>query len=209
MWTSEAYGSDAVTPVAWVLAQTTKIKAGTAIVQMAARTPAATAMTAMTLQALSGGRFILGVGASGPQVVEGWHGVPYGRPITRTREYITIVRQILARDAPVQHDGYHYQLPYQKDGATGLGKPLKSILHGDPSLKIFTGTITPAGVGAAAEVADGFFPVFMIPERFDVFQDALEDGFAKAGGGKSLESFEISPFVPWSASVTTWRRAAS
>lgn len=196
VWTSEAYGSDAVSPAAWVLAQTSTIKVGTAIMQMAARTPAATAMTAMTLQALSGGRFVLGIGASGPQVVEGWHGVPYGRPVSRIREYVAILRQILAREAPVRHDGYHYQLPYRKAGATGLGKPLKSILHGDPSLEIFTGSVTPAGVAAAAEIADGFFPVFMIPERFDVFEASLNEGFAKAGGGKSLERFQISPFVP-------------
>jgi len=196
VWTSEAYGSDAVTPAAWILARTTRITVGTGIIQMPARTPACAAMTALTLQALSGGRFILGIGPSGPQVIEGWHGVAYGRPLTRTREYISIIRQIFAREAPVTHDGYHYQLPYSGPGASGLGKPLKSILHGDPSLKIFTAAVTPAGIRTAAEIADGMFPIFMSPERFDVFEGDLAAGFAKAGGGKGLADFEIAPIVP-------------
>ncbi len=195
VWTSEAYGSDAISPAAWILAQTSSIKVGTAIIQMASRTPTMAAMTANTLQSLSGGRFMLGIGPSGPQVIEGWYGVPYGRPMTRTREYVSIIRKILAREEPLVHDGEHYQIPSTGKGTTGLGKPLKSILHGDPSLKIFTGAFTPAGVRTAAEVADGFFPVWMNPERFDVFEDALADGFAKAGGGKGLDDFEIMPFV--------------
>ncbi len=196
VWTSEAYGSDAVTPAAWILARTSRINVGTGIIQMPARTPACAAMTALTLQALSGGRFILGIGPSGPQVIEGWHGVAYGRPLTRTREYISIIRQIFAREAPVTHDGYHYQLPYQGADASGWGKPLKSILHGDPALKIFTAAVAPAGIRTAAEIADGMFPIFMSPERFDVFHDDLEAGFAKAGGGKGLADFEIAPIVP-------------
>ncbi len=196
VWSSEAYGSDAVTPAAWILAQTTRINVGTGIIQMPARTPACAAMTAMTLQALSGGRFILGVGPSGPQVIEGWHGVAYGRPLTRTREYISIIRQILAREEPVTHEGHHYQLPYTGPGASGLGKPLKSILHGDPSLKIFTAAVTPKGLRLAAEIADGMFPIFMSPERFDVFEADLNAGFAIAGGGKGLDNFEIAPIVP-------------
>ena len=196
VWTSEAYGSDAISPAAWILAQTSSIKVGTAIIQMASRTPTMAAMTANTLQSLSGGRFMLGIGPSGPQVIEGWYGVPYGRPMTRTREYVSIIRKILAREEPLVHDGEHYQIPSTGKGTTGLGKPLKSILHGDPSLKIFTGAFTPAGVRTAAEVADGFFPVWMNPERFDVFEDALADGFAKAGGGKGLANFMISPDVP-------------
>ena len=195
VWTSEAWGSDAVTPATWILARTTKIKVGTAIIQMAARTPSMAAMIAMTLQALSGGRFILGIGPSGPQVIEGWYGVPYGRPLTRTREYISIIRKILAREAPVEHQGYHYQIPYTGGGATGLGKPLRSILHGDPSLKIYTGAISPAGIRTAAEVADGFLPLWLNPERFDLFEGPLTEGFAKAGGGKSLASFDVLPFV--------------
>ncbi len=195
VWTAEAWGSDAVSPAAWILAQTERIKVGTAIMQMPARTPAMTAMTAMTLGAMSGGRFILGLGPSGPQVVEGWHGVAYGRPLTRTREYISIIRKILERKEKVTHDGFHYQLPYRGEGATGLGKPLRSILHGDSALEILTASISPKGMECAGEVADGVIPVWMNPERFDIFQSSLEAGFAKAGGGKSLENFEVAPFV--------------
>jgi F420-dependent oxidoreductase-like protein len=195
VWTAEAWGSDAVTPAAWVLAQTEKINVGTAIMQIPARTPAMAAMTAMTLDALSGGRFVLGLGPSGPQVVEGWHGVAYGRPLTRTKEYISIIRNILERKERVTHKGFHYQLPYQGLDATGLGKPLKSILHGNPALRILTASISPNGMECAGEVADGVFPVWMNPERFDVFEPSLAKGFAKAGGGKSLADFEVAPFV--------------
>jgi F420-dependent oxidoreductase-like protein len=163
--------------------------------QMPARTPAMTAMTAMSLDSLSGGRLILGLGPSGPQVVEGWHGVPYGKPLTRTREYVSILRKILAREAPLEHKGEHYQIPYTGEGATGLGKPLKSILHGRADLPIYTASITPNGVACSGEVADGLMPVWMNPERFDVFRPSLEKGFAKAGGGKSLDGFAIAPFV--------------
>lgn len=193
VWTSEAYGSDAVSPAAWILAQTRRIRVGTAIMQMPARTPTCAAMTAMTLQALSGGRFILGIGPSGPQVVEGWYGVAYGRPMTRTREYIEIVRKVLARDAPLTHDGFHYQIPYRGDDATGLGRPLKSILHGDPCLPIYTAAITPAGLRTAAEVADGVFPIWMDPQRFDVLGPHLAEGFAKSG--RSLADFDVAPLV--------------
>lgn len=195
VWTAEAWGSDAVSPAAWILAQTHKIKVGTAIMQMPGRTPAMTAMTAMTLDSLSGGRFILGLGPSGPQVVEGWHGVPYGRPLTRTKEYISIIRTILERKVGLEHEGFHYQIPYRGEGASGLGKPLKSILHGNPALKIYTASISPNGMACAGEVSDGVFPVWMNPERYDVFKDSLEMGFSKAGGGKSLDDFEIAPFV--------------
>jgi len=194
VWTSEAWGSDAISTASWVLAQTTRIKVGTGIIQMSARTPAMAAMTAMTLQQLSGDRFILGIGPSGPQVIEGWHGEAYGRPLTRTREYIEIIRKIEAREGPLTHDGFHYQIPKTGDGTTGLGKPLKGILHSPNPIKIVTGTIAPAGVRVSAEIADGMIPVFMNPNRFDVFEDALSDGFAKAGGGKSLDDFTITPF---------------
>ena len=194
-WTAEAYGSDAVSAASWILANTSKIKAGTAIMQMPARTPAMAAMTAMSLDQLSGGRFILGLGASGPQVVEGWHGVPYGRPITRTKEYIEIVRKILAREAPLEHHGYHYEIPASGAGTTGLGKPLKSILHGNPGLSIYVASISPAGLRCAAEVADGVFPLWMNPERYDLFEPYLKDGFAKARNGKSLDDFAICPTV--------------
>ncbi len=194
VWTAEAYGSDAITPATWILANTTKIKAGTAIMQMPARSPAMAAMTSMSLAQLSGNRFIAGVGASGPQVIEGWHGVPYGKPVTRLREYIAIMKQIFAREAVTTFEGKEYQLPYTGPGATGLGKPLKSILHCDTPIPIYAATITPNGVKAAAEVADGFFPVWMDPEQYSVFQDPIEKGFS-AAGDKTLMDFQISPFV--------------
>jgi F420-dependent oxidoreductase-like protein len=194
-WTAEAWGNDAVTTATWILAHTETIKVGTTIMQMPARTPAMAAMTAMSLDQLSGGRFILGLGPSGPQVVEGWHGVPYGRPLTRTREYIEIVRKILAREAPLTHEGFHYQIPRTGEGTSGLGKPLKSILHGNPALPIYTASITPNGLRCAAEVADGVFPLWLNPERFDLLEPHLEAGFAKAGGGKSLKEFAVCPTV--------------
>jgi F420-dependent oxidoreductase-like protein len=194
-WTAEAYGNDAVTSATWMLAGTTKLKVGTAIMQMPARTPAMTAMTAMSLDHLSGGRFILGIGASGPQVAEGWHGVPYGKPLTRTREYIEIIRKILAREEKLEHHGTHYDIPVTGAGTTGLGKPLKSILHGDPQLPIYTASISPNGLRCSAEVADGVFPLWMNPERFDVIQTHLDEGFRKAGNGKSLENFAVCPTV--------------
>ena len=195
VWTSEAYGSDAVTPATWILAHTKRIKVGTAIMQMPGRTPAMAAMTAMSLAQLSGNRFIVGVGASGPQVVEGWHGVPYGKPVTRLKEYVQIMRQIFAREGDLTFDGKEYQIPYRGPGATGLGKPLKSILHCEAPIPIYAATITPAGVAAAAEVADGFFPVWMDPDQYSVFAEPIEKGFRAAGGGKSLASFDIAPFV--------------
>jgi F420-dependent oxidoreductase-like protein len=193
IWTAEAYGSDAVTPAAWILAQTDKIKVGTAIMQMPARSPAMAAMTAMSLAELSGGRFICGVGASGPQVVEGWHGVPYGKPVTRLKEYVQIMKQIFAREAAVTFEGEMYQLPYMGPGSTKLGKPLKSILHCEEEIPIYAATITPKGVEAAAEVADGFFPVWMDPEQYSVFEKPINAGLAKAG--KERNQFDVAPFV--------------
>src|SRR4051812_19561247 len=195
VWCGEAYGTDAVTLVAWVLAQTKKIKAGTSIMQMPARTPACAAMTAMTLQALSGNRFLCGIGPSGPQVVEGWHGVAFGKPLARTREYIAIIRQILERKAPLEYRGEHYQIPYPGPGATGLGKPLRSIIHGDPSLKIYTAAIAPAGLRTAGEVADGALPFFMSPEKPEAITAPVLAGIAQAGGQKSLADFDIAPYV--------------
>ena len=195
VWCGEAYGTDAVSPVAWVLAQTTRIKAGTSIMQMPARTPACAAMTAMTLQALSGNRFLCGIGPSGPQVVEGWHGVPFGKPLTRTREYIAIIRQILERKAPLEFHGEHYQIPYAGPGSTGLGKPLKSIIHGDPSLKIYTAAVAPAGLRTAGEVADGTLPFFMSPEQAAAITAPILDGMAKAGRGTTLADFDLAPYV--------------
>ena len=194
VWTAEAYGNDAVTSAAYVLAQTSKIRVGTAIMQMPARTPAMCAMTAMSLDQLSGGRFIVGLGASGPQVVEGWHGVPYGKPVTRTKEYIQIMRKIFEREGPVEFDGQMYQMPNQSEGTTGLGKPLKSILAAT-DIPIYTASITPAGLRCAGEVADGVFPVWMDPTKYDVLGESIEQGFEKAGNGKSLKDFDIAPFV--------------
>ncbi len=195
VWCGEAYGTDAVSPVAWVLAQTATIKAGTSILQMPARTPACAAMTAMTLQALSGNRFLCGIGPSGPQVVEGWHGVPYGKPLARTREYIAIIRRILERKAPLEFAGEHYQIPYNGPGATGLGKPLRSIVHGDPSLKIYTAAIAPAGLRTAGEVADGTLPFFMSPEQAEAIVGPVREGLAKAGDDKTLADFDLAPYV--------------
>jgi F420-dependent oxidoreductase-like protein len=195
VWCGEAYGTDAVSPVAWVLGQTKKIKAGTSIMQMPARTPACAAMTAMTLQALSGNRFLCGIGPSGPQVVEGWHGVPFGKPLARTREYIAIIRQILERKSPLEYQGEHYQIPYTGPGATGLGKPLRSIIHGDPSLKIYTAAIAPAGLRIAGEVADGVLPFFMSPEKPEAITAPVLEGIAKADQPKSIADFDIAPYV--------------
>jgi len=149
----------------------------------------------MTLQALSGNRFLCGIGPSGPQVVEGWHGVPFGKPLARTREYIAIVRRILERQAPLEWQGEHYQIPYTGPGATGLGKPLRSIIHGDPSLKIYTAAVAPAGLRTAGEVADGVLPFFMAPEKTEEVTAPVLEGMTKAGKGKSLADFEIVPYV--------------
>jgi F420-dependent oxidoreductase-like protein len=195
VWTAEAYGNDAVTAATWVLAQTEKIKVGTAIMQMPARTPAMCAMTAMSLAQLSNNRFIVGLGASGPQVVEGWHGVPYGKPVTRTKEYIQIMRLIMARQGPVDFQGKIYQMPNMGEGTTGLGKPLKSILEATTDIPIYTASITPAGLRCAGEVADGVFPVWMDPNKYDVIGGPLAEGFASAGNGKSLADFTVAPFV--------------
>ena len=193
VWSSEAYGSDAVSPAAWVLAQTAKIRVGTAIMQIPARTPAAAAGTAMTLDKLSGGRFLLGLGPSGPQVVEGWHGMPYADSLGRMREYIAIVRAVMRRDAPVEFAGAHYRLPYDGPGSTGLGKPLKSMMHGRPDMPIYTAAITPAGLRLAGEAADGVFPIFVDPARCGAFRAPLEQGFAKAG--RDGAAFDAAPFV--------------
>jgi F420-dependent oxidoreductase-like protein len=196
VWTAEAYGSDAITPLAWIGAQTKNIKLGTAIMQMPARTPAMTAMTAMTLDQLSGGRMLLGVGLSGPQVVEGWHGQPYGKPLVKTREYVEIIRRIFARAAPLVFEGEHYQIPYQGEDATGLGKPLKSIIHGRADIPIYVAAIGPKNVELAAEIADGWLPIFFAPQRYAAyFQAQVDAGFAKAGNGKRIENFDIAPSV--------------
>ncbi len=200
VWSAEAYGSDALTPLAWIGAHTSKIKLATGIIQLSARTPAATAMAAMTLDQMSGGRMILGLGVSGPQVVEGWYGMPYKRPLGRMREYIGIMRDIFKREEPVALDGKHYQLPYHGEGAVGLGKPLKSILHGRADIPIVVGAEGPKNIEQTAEIADGWLAMLLSPLHFDrVYREKLESGFAKAGGGKSIEDFGIyvaQPIIP-------------
>jgi len=195
VWAAEAYGSDAVTVLAYLAAKTERIRVGSAVLQMPARTPANTAMTAMTLDALSGGRFLLGLGLSGPQVVEGWHGVPYGKPLTRTREYVEIVRKAIAREAPLEHDGVEYSIPYRGDDATGLGKPLKSILHPVRSaIPIYLAAIGPRNVALAAEIADGWLPIFYSPEREDVFNAHLDASLSEHG--RDPDGFDIATSVP-------------
>lgn len=196
-WTAEAYGSDAVTVLTWIAAQTENINVGTAIMQMPARTPAMTAMTAATLDALSGGRMLLGLGLSGPQVVEGWHGQPYGKPLAKTREYVDIVRTILRREAPLEHHGSHYDIPYSGADATGLGKPLKLISHPLRSdIPIYLASLGPQNIALTAEIADGWLPVFFSPYKTEVFDEHVQAGFARAGASKSYADFDIAPTVP-------------
>lgn len=174
VFTAEAYGSDVFTPLAWIGAHTSRIRLGTGIAQMSARAPTATAMAAMTLDHLSAGRMILGLGVSGPQVVEGWYGAPFGKPLARTREYVDIVRQVLKRNAPVSNSGEHYPLPYTGAGAWGLGKPLKSITHPlRDQLPIFLGAEGPKNVAMAAEIADGWLPLYYSPYRQQVYADQI------------------------------------
>ncbi|MBV8933233.1 MAG: LLM class F420-dependent oxidoreductase [Kutzneria sp.] len=195
VWTAEAYGSDALTPLAWWGANTKNIKLATNIMQMAARTPAAAAMAAISLDHLSGGRFMLGLGASGPQVVEGWYGQPYPRPLARTREYVEIIRQIVAREQPVEFAGEFFTLPYP--GGTGLGKPLKSTVHPvRTDIPILLAAEGPRNVALAAEIADGWLPLFFSPKVDDFYRDALSQGFAKPNARRGLGDFEIAASVP-------------
>lgn len=195
VWTAEAYGSDAVSPLAWIGAQTKTIRLGTAIMQLPGRSPACTAMTAMTLDQLTGGRFILGLGTSGPQVVEGWHGVPFGKPLTWLKEYVAIVKKILAREDKLTFEGERYQIPYRGPGSVGLGKPLKSILHGRKDIPIYTGSMAPASQAFAAEACDGILLTCLHPGRMDVIEAELDKGFAKTGGKKGLANFDVAPAV--------------
>jgi F420-dependent oxidoreductase-like protein len=195
IWTAEAYGSDCLTPLAWWGAKTSRIKLGTAIAQLSARTPAATAMAAMTLDHLSGGRVILGIGASGPQVVEGWYGRPYPRPLERTREYVEIMRKIFAREEPVEFHGKHYDMPSQE--GTGLGKPLKSTIHPyRTDIPIYLAAEGPRNVALAAEIADGWLPLFFSPKADKMYRDALNEGFSRPGARRSAADFEVASMVP-------------
>ena len=184
VWTAEAWGSDAVSPLAWIGAQTSKIRLGTAIMQLPGRSPANAAMTAATLDMLSGGRFLMGLGTSGPQVVEGWHGQPWGKPLGKTREYVEIVRAILRRER-VEHHGEHYDIPVQ--GGTGLGKPLKLMarpLRAD--IPIYLAAIGPKAVEQAFEIADGWLPIFWSPEQARTVFPV----------DRAREAFDIAPSAP-------------
>ena len=206
VWTAEAYGSDALTPLAWHGARTSRVRLGTNLLQLSARTPTATAMAALTLDHLSGGRFALGLGVSGPQVVEGWYGQRFNRPLERTREYVEVVRKVLAREAPLTHDGSQYQLP--ASGGTGLGKPLKSTVHPlRADVPILLGAEGPKNVALAAEIADGWFPIFLSPQRSAFYRAALDEGFARPGARRRAEDFEIVAMVPVSIDADVERAA--
>jgi F420-dependent oxidoreductase-like protein len=194
-WTAEAYGSDCLTPLAWWGSASSTIRLGTNILQLSARTPVATAMAALTLDHLSGGRFVLGIGASGPQVVEGWYGQPYPKPLARTREYIEVIRAVLARDKPVTHEGEFYPLPYP--GGLGLGKALKSTVHPlRADIPIMLAAEGPKNVALAAEIADGWLPMFFSPKMDAHYRACLAEGFARPGARRSADEFEVPAFVP-------------
>jgi len=194
VWTAEAYGSDALTPLAYLAAVTKRIRLGTGIMQLAARTPAAAAMAVGTIDALAGGgRVIAGLGVSGPQIVEGWYGQPWGKPYWRLRDYVAIMRKVFARKAPVRHEGREISLPYTGPGSAGLAKPLTSILHMRPDIPIWLGTGGESTVKLTAEIADGWLPLGFTPARMKAFRPWLDEGLRRAGGGKTLRDLEIQP----------------
>jgi F420-dependent oxidoreductase-like protein len=196
VWTAEAYGSDAVTPLAFLAGKTQHIKLGTAIMQLAGRTPANAAMSAATVDALAGGgRFIAGIGVSGPQIVEGWYGQPWGKPYWRIKDYVEIMRKVFRREGPVAHEGREISLPYTGPGAMGVGKPLKSILHMRPDIPIYLGTGNEATVKLTAEIADGWLPLGFVPGSLPEYRPWLEEGFRRAGAGKGFGNFEIQASV--------------
>src|SRR4051812_45238256 len=196
VWTAEAYGSDCLTPLAWWGAATERINLGTAIVQMSARQPAATAMAAMTLDHLSNGRFRLGLGVSGPQVVEGWYGMPFAKPLARTREYISILRDIWARKGPLTFEGEHFRLPYP-DG-TGLGKPLKSSIHPlREDIPVYLGAEGPKNIALAAELCDGWLAMLFTPEHEDIYRTSLEEGWSRDGARRGADDFDVAASVPF------------
>ena len=189
VWTAEAYGSDAITPLAYIAAHTDRIRLGTAVLQLAGRTPANTAMAMATLDQIAGGnRAICGLGVSGPQIVEGWYGQPWGKPYYRIKDYVTIMKKIWAREEPVIHEGREISLPYKGEGALGIGKPLKSILHMNPDIPVFLGTGMESTVRMTAEIADGWLPLGFVPETAHLYEDWINEGLAK--GGKEPEQFE-------------------
>jgi F420-dependent oxidoreductase-like protein len=196
VWTAEAYGSDAVTPLAYLAAVTHRIRLCTGIMQLAARTPANAAMCAGTVDALAGGgRFVAGLGVSGPQIVEGWYGEPWGRPYYRIKDYEQIMRKIFRREEPVTHQGREISLPYTGEGAAGVGKPLKSILHMNPDIPIFLATGNESTVKLTGEIADGWLPMGFVPGAMEEYRPWLEEGFRRAGKGKSLQDFEIQASI--------------
>jgi F420-dependent oxidoreductase-like protein len=192
VFAAEAWGSDALTPLAWFGSRTSRVRLGTALVQLSARTPTAAAMHALTLDHLSGGRVVLGLGVSGPQVVEGWYGASFARPLARTREYVSVIRQVLAREAPVVNEGPHYRLPYDGPDATGLGKPLKPITHPlRADVPIWLGAEGPKNVALAAEIADGWLPIFYSPRLAPMYEEWLAEGFGRPGARRTREEFEV------------------
>jgi len=192
VFTAEAWGSDAYTPLSWWGSQTSRMRLGTSVVQLSARTPTACAMAALTLDHLSGGRHILGLGVSGPQVVEGWYGAKFPKPLARTREYIGILRQVWAREAPVTSAGPHYPLPLTGEGTSGLGKPLKPITHPlRADIPVMLGAEGPKNVALAAEICDGWLPIFYTPRMADTYNAWLDEGFARPGARRTRETFEI------------------
>jgi F420-dependent oxidoreductase-like protein len=193
VFAAEAWGSDAFTPLAWWGSRTSRLGLGTSIVQLSGRTPTSCAMHALTLDHLTGGRVILGLGVSGPQVVEGWYGRPFGKPLARTRQYVDIIRQVLAREAPVTSEGPHYPLPFTGEGSTGLGKPLKPIVHPlRADLPIWMGAEGPKNVALAAEIADGWLPIYFSPRVADMYGAWLDEGFARPGARRTRETFDIA-----------------
>ena len=193
IFAAEAWGSDAFTPLAWWGRETARVRLGTSIVQMSGRTPTSIAMHALTLDHLSGGRVVLGMGVSGPQVVEGWYGQPFAKPLARTREVVDIIRQVLAREAPVTNDGPHYPLPYRGEGSVGLGKPLRSIVHPlRPDIPIWLGAEGPKNVAQTAEIADGWLPIFYTPKSAEMYQPWLDEGFTREGARRTRADFEIA-----------------
>ena len=192
VFTAEAWGSDAYTPLAWWGRETKRMRLGTSVIQLSARTPTACAMAALTLDHLSGGRHILGLGVSGPQVVEGWYGAKFPKPLARTREYIDILRQVWAREAPVHSDGPHYPLPLTGEGTTGLGKNLKPITHPlRADIPVMLGAEGPKNVALAAEICDGWLPIFYSPRIAGMYNEWLDEGFARPGARRTRETFEI------------------
>lgn len=195
VWSAESWGSDAISPLAWLAPQTTRIKLGTGVMQLPCRSPTAAAMAAQSVDALSGGRFLMGLGTSGPQVVEGWHGMPFAQSLTWLREYVLICRQVFERKAPLQFSGKRFQIPYDGPKATGQGKALKSMLHGRPDIPIYTGSMAPKSQQMCAEIADGCLLTCMVPGRDDVLLDNFRVGFERSEGRNREDNFEVLPTV--------------